>query len=233
MGDRLSTRKRILDASRQLFNEKGYAATTLAEIASFVGIAQGNLTYHFPNKRDLVRSLEEETRNSMEARWADTREGSVADDYVEHLIFAMQLTWHSRFLLRDRAQFADDPKELRDSPYMVADFRELQGLIERIAQEKLFRSDIQIDLDVLARSLWITSRYWMDHLQELEGVDHITWAHLELGVKHHFALLLPAMKQSARRDFELALDTAMRFLRTYDVKSSPLDIAAGERAPGS
>ncbi|HPG25386.1 MAG TPA: TetR family transcriptional regulator, partial [Myxococcota bacterium] len=28
--------------SRQLFNEKGYARTTLAEIAASVGIAEGN-----------------------------------------------------------------------------------------------------------------------------------------------------------------------------------------------
>ena len=36
-----STRHRILDASRALFNEKGYASTTLAEIAAAVGIAEG------------------------------------------------------------------------------------------------------------------------------------------------------------------------------------------------
>ncbi len=30
----LSTRQRILEASRQLFNERGYAGTTLARIAT-------------------------------------------------------------------------------------------------------------------------------------------------------------------------------------------------------
>ena len=51
------TRQRILDASRQLFNSRGYAKTTLAEIAAEVGIAEGNLWYHFRTKRDLVIAL--------------------------------------------------------------------------------------------------------------------------------------------------------------------------------
>jgi AcrR family transcriptional regulator len=44
MTPRATTRERILDASRRLFNEKGYTAATLTEIAASIGIAQGHLT---------------------------------------------------------------------------------------------------------------------------------------------------------------------------------------------
>ncbi len=89
----------------------------------------------------------------------------MADDYVECVLFSMNLTWDNRFLLRDRRQFSNDPNALR----------------------------------VLARALWIVSRYWMDHLRELEGLEHVTWADQERGVQHHFAVLLPYLPAAARR----------------------------------
>ena len=229
MSKRLKTSQRILDASRQLFNHKGYAATTLAEIASAVGIAQGNLSYHFPTKRVLALRLEEEAQQSMQSRWDSPRSNAIADDYVEHLLFGMHLTWHNRFLLRDYAQFADDSKGLREHPYMKADFEQFQELLHRVGRENNFRRDLQIDLKVLARSLWITSRYWMDHLEELEGVERITWADLESGVRHHFALLLPCLVAPARREFEAALHKAMQFVRGFDQEMVAADIAILEK----
>jgi AcrR family transcriptional regulator len=205
MRDRSTTPDRILDASRRLFNAKGYAATTLAEIAAGVGISQGNLTYHFPTKRDLVIRLEAEARQKARARQANDRRGDVADDYVEHLLFAMNLTWDNRFLLRDRAQFTDDPDALQPDPDMAADFEELRELLLRARKEGLLRRDLRIDLRVLARSLWIVSRYWMDHLRESEGLERVTWADQERGIQHHFAVLLPNLTASARRKFESAL----------------------------
>ena len=205
MRDRSTTPDRILDASRRLFNEKSYAATTQPEIAAAIGISQGNLTYHFPTKRDLALRLEAEARQTMRARWASFRPGDVSDDYVEHLLFAMNLTWNHRFLLRDRVQYADDPKALRPDPDMAADLEELHELLKRIEKEDGFRRDLQVDLRVLARSLWIVSRYWMDHLRESEGLERITWANQERGIQHHFAVLLPYLTAAARRKLEAAL----------------------------
>jgi AcrR family transcriptional regulator len=205
MADHPTTTDRILDVSRRLFNDKGYAATKLTEIASVVGISQGNLSYHFPTKRDLAMRLEAQTRERMQARWSAHRDGVVADDYVEHLLFAMNLSWENRFLLRDRAQYLEDSHAAEPDPDMAADFEELHGLVLRAEKEGLFRRDLPLDLAMLARALWIVSRYWMDHLRESEGIVRITWPDQERGVRHHFAVLLPCLTAPARRDFEAAL----------------------------
>jgi hypothetical protein len=42
----------------------------------------------------------------------------------------------------------------------------------------------------------------MDHLRESEGLERITWADQERGLRHHFAVLLPCLTASARRDME-------------------------------
>jgi AcrR family transcriptional regulator len=205
-----STPDRIIAAGRRLLNAKGYAATSLTEIAAEVGISQGNLSYHFPTKKDLAMRIEAETRAMAAARRASLRPGNIADDYVEHLLFAMNLTWNNRFLLRDRAQFITDTSDKTALSELSADFDELHSLLKRIAAEGMFRRDAVPDLTVLTRSIWIVSRYWMDYLRESEGREEITWEDQERGIAHHFALLLPCLTAGARRQFTAALDRAPR-----------------------
>ncbi len=205
MTDRATTRERILEAARRLFNEKGYAATTVAEIAASIGISQGNLTYHFPTKRDLVTELERRHLRSVGEQRARHRKGPVTDDYVDLLLFAMNNVAQNRFLLLDRAQFARDEDESGPDPHIAADLEALHERLRRAKKEGLFRRDMPVDLKVLARSLWIVSRYWMDHLREFEGVEQPTWEDLQRGLQHHFAVLLPYLTSTARRDLESAV----------------------------
>lgn len=50
------TRDRVLDAGMRLFGEKGYAATTVAEIEAAAGLSpgSGSLYRHFPSKQALL-----------------------------------------------------------------------------------------------------------------------------------------------------------------------------------
>lgn len=202
------TRERILDASRRLFNEKGYAAATLAEIAASVGISQGNLTYHFPTKRQIVAELQSRMSQKLREQRERHRRGAITDDYAELLLFAMNHASENRFLLRDRAQLAADRAALPLEADIADDLQGLYALLTRARKEGLFRRDLEIDLGVLARSLWIVSRYWMDSLSEIEHIDELGWDDLERGVRHHFAVLLPCLTAPARRDFESALQRA-------------------------
>ncbi|WP_248960396.1 TetR/AcrR family transcriptional regulator [Sphaerisporangium perillae] len=51
------TRSRILAAARQLFAERGYAATSLADIAARVGLTKTAVAYHFHPKNRLAAEL--------------------------------------------------------------------------------------------------------------------------------------------------------------------------------
>ena len=68
MAAKPSTAEKILDAGRSLFNAKGYAATSLGDIARTVGISKGNLTYHFPTKRALAAQLIANARQTAQDR---------------------------------------------------------------------------------------------------------------------------------------------------------------------
>src|SRR3989442_6066105 len=54
------TRKQILDASLSLFSERGFARTTVRDIAHQAGITDAAIYYHFESKRELLEALVEE-----------------------------------------------------------------------------------------------------------------------------------------------------------------------------
>lgn len=54
------TRQRILDIATALFAERGYAATSLADIAERLGTSKAALYYHFRSKAAILEALVEE-----------------------------------------------------------------------------------------------------------------------------------------------------------------------------
>ncbi|MDJ0342945.1 TetR/AcrR family transcriptional regulator [Streptomyces sp. H10-C2] len=53
---RRRSRERLLQATVELVEERGYEATTLGDIADRAGSARGLVSYYFPGKRQLVQS---------------------------------------------------------------------------------------------------------------------------------------------------------------------------------
>ncbi len=54
------TRQLILDASLSLFSKRGFARTTVRDIAREAGITDAAIYYHFESKRELLEALVEE-----------------------------------------------------------------------------------------------------------------------------------------------------------------------------
>src|SRR5271156_2174056 len=93
-----STRDRILEPCRELFNERGPAEVTTAEIAQTVGISEGNLHYHFRRKPDIVLALFESFRQALDnlpAGEAIIGRPGTSRRYLSHWF---NLMWEWRFL---------------------------------------------------------------------------------------------------------------------------------------
>src|SRR5215510_14850305 len=56
-GTTTPTRERILDVALDLFVRKGYAETSLREIAAELGFSKAALYYHFESKQDILLAL--------------------------------------------------------------------------------------------------------------------------------------------------------------------------------
>jgi AcrR family transcriptional regulator len=60
-----STRRRLLDAARALFAERGYDATPIEEILARTGLSKGALYHHFADKRDLLDAVYEQLEQEL------------------------------------------------------------------------------------------------------------------------------------------------------------------------
>ncbi|MEM9985356.1 MAG: TetR/AcrR family transcriptional regulator, partial [Bacteroidota bacterium] len=73
-----SKRDQILGQALSLFNEKGIGETSTHDIARAAGIAQGNLTYHFPKRWDLVEALYFELIRELDELFTELAPGSLS-----------------------------------------------------------------------------------------------------------------------------------------------------------
>lgn len=55
-----ATRAALLESGLKLFGERGFAATSIQEITSRVGVTKGAFYHHFENKEDLLRLIHDE-----------------------------------------------------------------------------------------------------------------------------------------------------------------------------
>lgn len=63
------TKKKIADAARTLFAQKGYKATSIEDIVKETGCSAGNIYYHFKNKEGLFIHLLEEWNRDWDKTW--------------------------------------------------------------------------------------------------------------------------------------------------------------------
>ncbi|MEM9933801.1 MAG: TetR/AcrR family transcriptional regulator, partial [Bacteroidota bacterium] len=62
----MTTKERILTKALQRFNQEGYGAVNLFELAKSMGMSRGNMTYHFKDKETLLNALAEELWEKLE-----------------------------------------------------------------------------------------------------------------------------------------------------------------------
>jgi AcrR family transcriptional regulator len=115
------TRTRILAAARELFAERGYAGTSLADIASRVGLTKTAVAYHFHPKDRLASELLSPAADEMLTLLATEHPGRRA--FVQALVdFAVRHRAVIRLFMEDLA--ADDTASSGPERAVVGTFRD-------------------------------------------------------------------------------------------------------------
>jgi AcrR family transcriptional regulator len=65
------TRNRILDAALELFRERGFAETTMRDVAAAAGVATGAAYYYYRSKEDLVMAFYVRTDQEAAEQFAE------------------------------------------------------------------------------------------------------------------------------------------------------------------
>lgn len=83
----LRTRRRILDAAMQLFAERGYHASSNADVAEAADLTRGAMLYHFPTREDLVKAaidhIQQRRTEAFETAARDQGGGDATDQAID------------------------------------------------------------------------------------------------------------------------------------------------------
>jgi len=124
------TRERIVAAARRSFGERGYRATTVADIAAAADISVPTLFTYFPSKEELLFSDYPERRESMR-RWLEARprDQTAIDATITWIaeqlgaFLARDLTWQitlERILDDDPELEAEEHKRIMLNQHILA-----------------------------------------------------------------------------------------------------------------
>ena len=83
----LRTRRRILEAAMELFAERGYHASSNADVAEAAGLTRGAMLYHFPTREDLVEAaidhIQQRRTEAFESAARDQGQGDATDQAID------------------------------------------------------------------------------------------------------------------------------------------------------
>jgi AcrR family transcriptional regulator len=110
----MGTRERILEVAAALFAERGYAATSVRDIAAELGIANPSLYHHFKSKSDLLLELLKEPLRRMEMVLAEA-EQLTGEARTRRILegFLESLEVHSGIVLTVSRDTNEIPESLR------------------------------------------------------------------------------------------------------------------------
>jgi AcrR family transcriptional regulator len=206
------TRRKIIAAAVELFNEIGYPATGLGEIIERAELTKGAFYYHFDSKEALAEAIIEEAGARMLATFRTiTASSSPALENLVHGLFVVtdftasdKLAWIGMQLLRTFSGLNEAAGRVYGSW--------LDDLVEQVGQAGA-EGDLRSDLDAKsAAEVILGSMLGAEALSRAAA----TGTDLRQRVARTWELLLPAMVSAE------SLDYFREFLARESMRRSPI-----------
>jgi AcrR family transcriptional regulator len=164
----MKTRDRIVEAARELFNAQGYSAVTTATLAAHLGIAEGNLWYHFKTRRALLDAIGEQFSKAIEARLTLRPDTDPVGAYVILLQTMMAEFRGFRFLYRDQQSYGEHTDMVRERApdWIERTYAQIEAYHCALVEAGLLDWP-KAQLRDLAINATIILRYGLEHYREL------------------------------------------------------------------
>ena len=204
MGKGEETRARILHATAPLFNRRGYAGASMAEVMSSAGLEKGGIYRHFPSKEALAIASFDHAIGIVGARIRDVLE---REQTAPAQLLALIELWHTLAvdppvaggcpLMNTAIESDDGPPALRERARTA--MSRLRARVRRIFKEGVARGELRAGFDAEATvSVFIATLEGALMLTRLYGDDqHMRHASAHLTALIH-DLATPTAARSAR-----------------------------------
>lgn len=167
------TPQKILVAARDLFNKNRYGNVKLSEIATAVGISDGNVWYHFKDKRAILDKINEEFILAAHERMRlCPNDGDVVHEFVDFLLALASEVRTYRFMYRDQADYGMHSQALLDALPKIYErtFEQYHSFILQMKTEG-YMAIKDADIDDLCDTLVLILRYGLEYYRESAKVN--------------------------------------------------------------
>lgn len=144
---RAESRRRLLEAARRLFVERGYHATRPADIAREADVANGTFYLHFADKSDAFRAFVDEAASEVQADLGARLEGVRGFEARLRASLDGILDWVARHPGALRAAFSDPAVIDPDAPRTPTLRDRLAEQMARGLRQGAERGELRADFD--------------------------------------------------------------------------------------
>lgn len=165
-----TTKEKILSQAERLFNEEGYNNVSLRDIAEAAGTTIGNLTYHFPQKENLVFAIQSELYTEFLHNFVDQQDGLLTfENMINSFLRINENRKKNAFFYRNIVELCQESSAIASSvdtfrqkiyQYYLSSFLNLQ-------QEEILRNDISTkQYETLAYTVvYLSGMWWQNTTQ--------------------------------------------------------------------
>lgn len=202
------TKRKILDAGRELFNTHGIANVSQRRISEHLGISPGNLTYHFKKSDDIIEALYYELVSSIDVAMAEIKSMNYGLPFMFRLIkILVDVFYEYRFIFLDFVHIMRNHERLRKHYEQLSVLRRQQFLeaIQFLIDSGTLRNEeLPREYEFLYERFQILADFWISSVEVKEkGIE-----------KHHLETFKKVLIQSTYS--YLTKQGKKTFLAIYD-----------------
>lgn len=202
------TKRRIVEAAIQLFNESGIANVRLQQIADEVGISIGNLAYHYNNKEAIVLAVCEQIGGDLRDILSEYQKLPNLLDFDRQL--SKVFDFHQAY-----AFYYEDSSEIRRFYPSVKSQQETFG--NKFMAQTAKRLDYHRQLGIvrpepvaglygsIVRNIWLVVAFWPVQ-RRLFSQDPYVESHFKEAV---WAQLFPHLTEAGAEQFRVLIQPSL------------------------
>lgn len=196
-----NTKQKIIDTTIQLFNKNGYATVRLPHISAGLGISLGNLTYHFPKKKQLVLAVYEHFVSELALVTKEFKAYGGLEEIDRRVRAFSQFQQRFRFFYLDLLDLERAYPAIAERHYVHIEgqIKGIYSLIIYNMEQGNFATLADMGIyERLAHQMWMTTVFWASQLavrnkpDDEEGMVSAVWL-----------LLSPYLTEQGRTAFGL------------------------------
>lgn len=192
----MSRKEDILEAARELFNERGTQSSTTNHIAKAMGISPGNLHYHYKNREEIVRLLYIKMRKEMTLSVEELPKCIAA--LHEHEKVVTEIRWKYRFFFKEMLSLFARDSELEDLYIKdnIVHRRHIRQVMNNLIMNEELTITDEEDIDFLVDSISLSWQFYSSFLHTIgQEVDADS---VQKVIKYTTAAIKPYITKSTK-----------------------------------